>query len=44
MKENKTNEQPAADNIEEIFMTKLNELLELAKKKKNVIEINILNI
>ncbi|MBP3621419.1 MAG: RNA polymerase sigma factor RpoD [Lachnospiraceae bacterium] len=38
MKENKTNEQPAADNIEEIFMTKLNELLELAKKKKNVIE------
>ncbi len=38
MKENKTNEQQASTNIEEVFMKKLAELLEMARKKKNVIE------
>lgn len=38
MKENKTNEQQASTNVEEVFMKKLAELLEMARKKKNVIE------
>ena len=38
MKENMTNEQPNESSVEELFLTKLNELLEMARKKKNVIE------
>ncbi len=38
MKEKKTNEQQNDNSVEEIFLSKLNELLEMAKKKKNVIE------
>ena len=38
MKDNMTNEQPNESSVEELFLTKLNELLEMARKKKNVIE------